>query len=552
MNKRLRQIILSITTLGTLVFVFAFAGPGDNYFDITRNLDIFTSIYREINSYYVDEVEPEKVINQGIDEMLASLDPYTNYIPAEAKSAYATQATGQYGGIGALVGSRNGKPTIIMPYPGYPAHSAGLKIGDAIIKVDGKTEPGDGSGDLSQLLKGDVGTRIVLTIERPGEPAPFDVTLTRKIITINNVRYQGMVAGKVGYIRLTDFTTEAGDEVKNAVVDLRSKGATSIILDLRGNPGGLLNEAINVANVFIPRGKVALKTQGRVSEWNKTYKTLNEPLDTDIPMAVLINSGSASAAEIVAGVIQDYDRGVLLGEKSFGKGLVQSTRQLPYDAQVKITTAKYYTPSGRCIQAIDYSLRNEDGSVGKVPDSLKSAFTTEAGRTVYDGGGIDPDVEVEAEDMNLITYQLLRSGHLFNFATDYALKHESIPAAEDFQLSDADYQTFLSWLKTQDLDFESPLLEEFKDLQEKVDEAGWTQNLSAEMQALEQSLKPDPIAEARAHKGQIKAFLNEEIISRYYLQDGTIQASLVSDDVVLAAVEVLHDQQRYKSILSPR
>ena len=552
MHKRLRQLLLTTTTLGTLALIFAFAGPGDNYFEITRNLDIFTSIYSEINTYYVDEVEPEKVINEGINEMLASLDPYTNYIPAEARTAYATQATGQYGGIGALVGPRNGKPTIIMPYPGYPAHDAGLKIGDAIVGVDGKTEAENESGDLSTFLKGDVGTTITLTIERPGQTNTFDVTLTRKNITINNVRYQGMVSEDVGYIRLTDFTTEAGDEVQAALIDLKAKGAKGIILDLRGNPGGLLSEAINVSNVFIPRGKTVLKTQGRIAEWNKSYKTLNEAMDTELPMAVLINSGSASAAEIVAGVIQDYDRGVLLGEKSFGKGLVQSTRQLPYDAQVKITTAKYYTPSGRCIQAIDYSLRNEDGSVGKVPDSLKSAFTTEAGRTVYDGGGIDPDIEVVGEDMHLITYQLLRAGHLFNYATKYTLDHETIAAADQFDFTDSDYQHFLNWLQEQDLDFESPLLQEYEALAEQVEEAGWSDNLAAEMEALKQSLKPDPIEEARIHQAQIKVFLKEEIISRYYLQQGSIQSSLTTDQVVNEAIGVLRDQSRYKGILSPQ
>ena len=379
----------------SILAISAFYSPTDKYFEITRNLDIFASLFKEVNAFYVDEVDPEKSIRTGIDAMLSSLDPYTNYIPEEDLDAYRTMTTGEYGGIGSLISQIDDKIIITMPNEGFPADKAGIKIGDEIIKVDDIDTQGMSSSEVSKLLKGTAGTPIQLTVQRQEESLTFD--LIRAKIVINNVPYSGLINDDIGYIRLSEFTTNAAKEVKTALVDLKKAGATKIILDVRGNPGGILQEAVAICNLFISKNKVVVETKGKTPTWNKIYRTLSKPIDTTIPLVVLTSRGSASAAEIVSGTIQDYDRGVLIGRKTFGKGLVQTTRPVGYSSQVKITVAKYYTPSGRCIQAIDYSHRNPDGSVGKIPDSLKVAFPTASGRTVYDGGGITPDVEVAAE-----------------------------------------------------------------------------------------------------------------------------------------------------------
>ena len=380
--------------------VFAFQGKitNDRYFEIVKNLDIFATMYKEVNAYYVDEINPSKLMRTGIEAMLRSLDPYTNYIPEDDIEDYRTSTTGEYGGIGAVVDKKNGVSTIVLPYEGYPADRAGLKAGDQILAINGVLLEGKKSNEISQLLKGQSKSDLTLTIKRFGKEDTFDVSLTREKITIDNVPYFGMVTEDIGYLKLTDFTTEAGKEVKNAVNELKEDGATKIILDLRGNPGGLLEEAVNVSNVFVGKGLEVVTTRGKLKNWTKTYQTLNDATDEEIPLAVLISNGSASASEIVAGVVQDYDRGVLVGQRSFGKGLVQQTRPLAYNSQIKVTTAKYYIPSGRCIQAIDYSLRNPDGSVGKIPDSLKSEFKTKSGRVVYDGGGVNADIPVPEKE----------------------------------------------------------------------------------------------------------------------------------------------------------
>ena len=372
---RRKRYLLVLAPIGFFVLV-AFNRLDERYFEIAKNLDIFATLFKEVNTYYVDEINPNTFMRSGIEAMLRTLDPYTNYIAEDDIEDYRTMTTGQYGGIGALIGKRNKKNTVIMPYIGFPAHKAGLQIGDELILVDEIEVQEKTTSEISKLLKGQANTSLKLTIKRYGVDDQLELNLTREKITIDNVPYYGMVSEDVGYIKLSDFTTNAGKEVKNALLELKNEGATSIILDLRDNPGGLLNEAVNVSNVFIPKGSEVVSTRGKVRDWNKIYKALNIPVDTEIPVVVITNSRSASAAEIVAGVIQDYDRGVLVGQKTFGKGLVQATRPLTYNAQLKVTTAKYYTPSGRCIQAIDYSNRNEDGSVGKIPDSLKVACWT--------------------------------------------------------------------------------------------------------------------------------------------------------------------------------
>ena len=402
-----------------IVAGFAFRKPAEKYFDIAKSLDIFATLFKEVNAYYVDELEPEKLIRKGIDGMLESLDPYTDYISEDELETFRISTTGQYGGIGALIGVINKKTVITHPYKDFPAYKAGLKVGDEIVSVDGKVVQGKTTSEISSLLKGQPKTEVELKVKRFGQKDNVAVKIKREKIILTNIAYAGLVEPTVGYIKLDDFTPGASREVSDAVVSLKEKGAQKIILDLRENPGGLLHEAVNIVSLFIARGQEVVSTKGKVDDWNKSYKTLNSPVDTEIPMVVLVSDGSASASEIVAGSLQDYDRAVLIGKKTFGKGLVQTTRQLAYNSQLKVTTAKYYIPSGRCIQAVDYTHRKEDGTVERVADSLKSEFKTKNGRIVFDGGGLDPDINTEDEYLGTATGSIGDSGLVFDFASKY-------------------------------------------------------------------------------------------------------------------------------------
>ncbi|MEM7548024.1 MAG: S41 family peptidase, partial [Bacteroidota bacterium] len=524
-NLKLPLLVLAIFTIAFTAFI----KPQERYFEIVKNLDIFATLFKEVNTYYVDEVNPNQLIETGIDAMLRNLDPYTNYIPEDAIEDYRTLTTGEYGGIGALVGKREGKNLVIMPYKGFPAEKAGLKIGDKIVKIDGIEVNGKTTTEISKLLKGQSGTEITLTIERYNREEPFDISMKREKIIIDNVPYYGMVTENIGYLKLSDFTTNASKEVRKAVVSLKNDGAEKIILDLRGNPGGLLNEAVNISNIFIPKGSEVVSTKGKVKDWNKTYKALDNPLDTEIPLAVLTNSRSASASEIVAGVIQDYDRGILVGQKTFGKGLVQATRPLTYNSQLKVTTAKYYIPSGRCIQAIDYSHRNEDGSVGKIPDSLKTAFTTQNGRVVYDGGGVDPDVEVKELDVAPITLSLVSKSLMFDYATQYYYSHDEITDPDNFQLSDSEYQEFIDWLSGKDYSYETKTESKLSDLRELFEEESFYDEVKTQLYKLKEEINLSKQNDLEEHRGEIKEYLEEEIVSRYYFEDGAIQASFDFD-----------------------
>ncbi|TAE90170.1 MAG: S41 family peptidase, partial [Bacteroidetes bacterium] len=397
--------------------LFSFNNASTNYFEISKNLDIFATLFREVNTYYVDDVDAGKLMKKAIDEMLESLDPYTNYISEAEAEDFRFQMTGQYGGIGSLVGTKGDYIVITDPYEGYPAQKSDLRAGDVLLEIEGKSTKGKSTSDISKLLKGQPGTQVKLLIKREGEGELLKV-VTREEIQLKNVPYYGMVSDNTGYIRLASFTQNAGKEVHDAMVELKKNAALKhVILDVRGNPGGLLHESINIVNVFIPTGQEVVSTKGKVQEWDKSYKSLNQPVDVEIPLVVLTNRGSASASEIVSGSIQDLDRGVVIGQKTFGKGLVQSTRPLTYNSQLKVTTAKYYTPSGRCIQALDYSHRNPDGSVGNVPDSLKKVFKTKGGRKVLDGGGVDPDIATKQNNYSKITESLLTNYLIFDYAT---------------------------------------------------------------------------------------------------------------------------------------
>jgi carboxyl-terminal processing protease len=446
------KYINSFLMFALLVFVlFAFKkDPKDNSFEIAKNIDIFATMYKEVNNYYVDEVNPNKIMRTGIDAMLKSLDPYTVFISEDQIEDYRTMTTGEYGGIGATVGTRNGKTLIIMPFEDSPARKSGLKIGDEILQINEVKTQGKNQNDISRLLKGQPGTEVELVVKRYGATQTEKIKIKRERIKVNNVPFSDLVAEGVGYIQLTEFTQGASESIRKALEDLKSKGAKSIILDLRGNPGGLLHEAVNICNLFLNKDLDIVFTKGKIAEWNKTYKSLRPAVDTEIPLVVLANGRSASASEIVSGVIQDYDRGVLLGQRTFGKGLVQSTRPLSYNSQVKITVAKYYIPSGRCIQAIDYSHKDDEGKASKIPDSLRRAFKTKAGRVVYDGAGLEPDVVVEKENLSPIAQSLVNKNLIFEYANEYALKNASIKPAKEFKLTDTEYQAFVNWVKTKD------------------------------------------------------------------------------------------------------
>ena len=549
MAKHFRKSGLFLALVVVTALVWAFNSPGEKYFEITKNLDIFATLYKEVNTYYVDDVDPNQLIKTGINAMLESLDPYTNYIPEDDIEDYRTMTTGQYGGIGALIGTRNGRNMIIMPYEGFPAHNAGLRIGDEIITVDDINVKEKAYTDISKLLRGQANSTLQIAVKRYGESELINVEMTRQKITIDNVQYYGVVQDDIGYIKLSDFTTNAGKEVKNAVVELKEQGATKFILDLRGNPGGLLNEAVNVSNIFIPKGSEVVSTKGKMTDWNKTYKALNPSVDTEMPLVVLTSSSSASASEIVAGVVQDYDRGVLVGQKTFGKGLVQATRPLTYNSQLKVTTAKYYIPSGRCIQAIDYSHRNEDGSVGKVPDSLKVAFKTRNGRTVYDGGGVDPDITVKLEYLSPIAVSLVSKGLIFDYATDYYYTHPTISSSRDFVLTDAEYAAFVEWLKDKDYDYTTRVEHSIDELIKVAKKEKYYDDIDDQIKSLRQNVEHNKDSDLQKFKADIKQILEEEISSRYYLRKGVVETSFSSDESIKAAVEVLKDSERYNQFL---
>ncbi len=542
-NKSLRAFLI----IGVIGVLIAMATPSNKYFEIAKNLDIFATLFKEVNAFYVDEVDPKKTIETGINAMLASLDPYTNYIPEEKAADYRTMTTGEYAGIGSLIGVIDDKVIITMPNEGFPAEKSGVKIGDQIVKIDDKPITSTSTSDVSKLLKGKPGTTVKLEILRNGETKLF--TITRSTIVLKNVPYYGMVTDNIGYIKLTEFTTNAGKEVKQAVKKLKTKGATSIVLDIRENPGGLLFEAVNISNVFIPKGNLVVETRGKQEDWTQEYKTLGTATDTEIPLVVLTSSGSASASEIVSGTLQDYDRAVLIGRKTFGKGLVQTTRQLPYNAQVKVTTAKYYIPSGRCIQAIDYSHRNKDGSVGKVPDSLIVAFKTKKGRTVYDGGGITPDIKVEAQYLAPITISLLSKAHIFNYANQYFYTHPSAPKLEGFSLSDVEYDAFVTWLEGKNYDYTTKLENAISKLEANENKDPMVDKIKDKLEILKKEVAHNKEKDLQTHKKEIKSLLEEEIIGRYYFTRGEIACSITHDNDVAKAIALLNDPEKYDSLL---
>ena len=521
-------------------------------FEISKNLDIFYTLIRELNLFYVDEVKPDKLIKKGIDEMLETLDPYTVYIPESEMDDFKFMTTGEYAGIGAMISKRRNQIIVAEPYEGFPAQKSGLRAGDIFLEVDGKLVDKMVVSDVSEILKGPAKKPVRVKMQRPGEKKPFSLDIVREEIQIDPVTYYGMVDDKTGYIRLSSFTDGCSENIRKAILDLRDKkGATSLVLDLRGNPGGLLGEAVKVTNLFVNHGQEIVTTKGKVSQWDKTYRATDQPLDSIMPLVVMVNSGSASASEIVAGALQDLDRAVILGNRTFGKGLVQTTRDLSYNTKLKVTTAKYYIPSGRCIQALDYSHRNADGSVGNIPDSLTSEFKTKNGRRVKDGGGVTPDIRNIQDTLSTLAYKLVQDYMIFDFATEFASHHASISTPDKFLVGDDIYDEFHKFLLEKKFSYQSRSEQTLKTLIETAKRERYYEGAQNEFAALEKGLTLNLSLDLGKFSSEIRDLLKDEIVSRYYYQKGAIIAALGNDTEIKRVLSLLHSPAEYSALLLP-
>lgn len=545
MKKKFKIIILGIVLAITSVISVGFT---DNYFEISKNLDIFTTLYKELNTFYVDETDPGELMKEGIDKMLKSLDPYTTYIPESEIEDFRFMTTGQYGGIGAMITKRKEFVFISEPYEGFPAQKAGLMAGDKILEINGKSAKSKTTEEVSKVLKGQPNTSVTLLIERPHLDKPFEVTFEREKVSVKSVPYSAYIEDGIGYVKLRSFTRNCSKDIKSAIEDLKKETELKgLILDLRSNPGGLLNESVDIVNLFVEKGEEVVSTRGKIKSWEKSYIANNKPLDTAVPLVILINSSSASASEIVSGAIQDLDRGVVIGQRSYGKGLVQQTRKLSYNSQLKLTVAKYYIPSGRCIQALDYSNRNEDGSVGKIADSLMTSFQTKNGREVFDGGGINPDIITETGIFSNIIVSLFRERLFFDYATDFRFENDSI--ATDFIFSDSNYEHFVDYLSGKEYTYKTKTEEALEKLKEKATDEKYFESLSDEYEALLTQLVANKGDDLFTNKEEIKEILTGEIRSRYFYQIGRIEAALNFDPELEKALEILQNKEEYNQIL---
>lgn len=533
-----------------LLVSFSAQSQSDRSFEIYKNLEIFSNVYRNLNLYYVDDVDPGKTMKVAIDAMLASLDPYTNYYPESDMEDVKMQLLGQYGGIGSLIHQDGGEIYIAQPYEGLPADKAGLKAGDRILAVNGESTEGKTNADVSSAMRGQAGTEVTLKLERNGKE--FEKVIVRQEIKLPNVPYSGMVDDNVGYIKLNEFTQGAAKNVREAFRKLKMHNPemSGIILDLRGNGGGLMNEAVDIVNIFVKKGELIVETKGKVAERNVRSYTTQAPDDVEIPVVVLIDGYSASASEIVSGSMQDLDRAVVMGHRSYGKGLVQNVLPMAYNNQMKITVSKYYIPSGRCIQAIDYSHRDASGKANRVPDSLKTAYKTRAGRTVYDGFGIEPDVETEVEYMSNVAVSLMQKFHVFNYATQFAEKHKTIPAPSEFEITDEIYNDFVNYLSDKDYSYSSATEKILADMRKVAEEEQYLDAVGADIDALQEKLKHDKKSDLTKYRDEISEMLKSEILLRYYYQKGMMEGMLDSDPEVKEAVKLLNDKDRYNKILS--
>lgn len=545
------RLLANIFLLFFIAFSLSSQTKDEKYFKINKNLSVFNSILRELDAYYVDTLHYDKVVLTGINSMLSSLDPYTVYMPEEMNDDLKMMTTGEYAGIGALIMQKDGRVVISEPYEGMPAQKNGLRAGDVILEVDGVSATGKTTAQVSEMLKGKNGTEITIKIERWNEKKPIVKKFIRENIQFNPVTYYAVLGNGVGYLMLNDFTDKAALEFKNAVNDMMKTGQIkSLIVDVRNNPGGLVDEAVKIMGYFVPKGTSIVSTKGRNFETDRTYKTPSDPVFPEMKLAVMVNRGSASASEILAGAVQDLDRGIVIGERTFGKGLVQSIRPVGYGGNIKVTMAKYYTPSGRCVQALDYSHRNEDGSVGRIPDSLTTAFKTANGRIVRDGGGVLPDsVTTDSRKLN-IAYYILMQNHYFDYATRYAQKHKSISSPDKFSLTDAEFNDFVNYLVNEKkFTYTTQTENYFKQLAEVAEFEGFDQTAKAEFDALKARLMPDVEKNIRDNRKEIEEMLTVEIIQRYYFQKGQVQYMLKDDTDLKVATDFLKNNSRYNQVL---
>lgn len=522
----------------------------DKSFEISKQLNIYATLFRDINMFYVDEVNPGDLVTTSIKSMLKSLDPYTLYYPESEMEEVKLMTTGEYAGIGSVISKKGDHVIIREPYKNSPADKAGLLPGDVIVAIDGTSVKGKNTEEVSALLKGQPGKEITIKVQREFEPKPLEKKAIREKIQLPSVPYYGMVNDSIGYIYLTSFTDKSAADVRAAIIALKNKGASSLILDLRGNSGGLLDQAVEIVNFFVPRNSMVVSTKGKVKQWDKEYKANNNPIVPDMPLAVLIDRASASAAEIVSGALQDLDRAVLIGERSFGKGLVQTVRDLAYNTKLKVTTAKYYIPSGRCIQALDYSHRNPDGSVGKVPDSLISEYKTQAGRKVYDGGGITPDIKIPAEEFARITQELVLQDLTFDFVNTYALQHPHIVPLQDFKVSDELYNEFKAYLNKKGFSYETESQIILNQLIKAAKDEKYYDGSKKEIEKLQQDFAHSINRDMDLFKDEIITFLTEQFIQRYYYLEGVIEYRVKHDKEIAKATEILGDKKAYTDILN--
>ena len=534
----MKRNIITFFMAAAMIFAASHAASGQSKsFKLGQWTEIHNSIIKELNRSYVDSLPVDRIMRAGVDAMLEELDPYTIYIPEEENEDLQMMLSKTYGGIGAIIHKKKDENVIINePYAGSPAQKYGLMCGDEIIEIDGVPTKGLETKESSDRMKGKPGTTVVFKVKKVRTGEIVDIPIVRERIHFPDVEYAGMLDETTGYILQTGFTDGVGAQIKEKVQALKAQGMKRLVLDLRGNGGGLMNEAINIVSLFVPKGSLVVSAKGNSEESKREYRTTTEPIDTELPIIVMIDSGSASSSEIVAGALQDIDRAAVMGTRSYGKGLVQSIRPVAYNGQMKVTTAKYYTPSGRCVQAIDYSNRNEDGSVGHIPDSLTKEFKTASGRIVRDGGGITPDVKISVPDYSRLVYSLVLGGVIDQYVIDYARKHDSIPAVDDFHYTDADFEDFIAFAKTQEFDYRSSAKTFYDQMKKELEKDGLAQTMSAELEALEKALEMDKEKFIRLKKDEIIPFIEEEIATRYWFQEAGVKIRLRYDDQLKKAL----------------
>lgn len=552
----MKKIVLALFTACAMLPASA---QSEHNFEAAKNLDIFNALYKELDLYYVDTLDAQKLVRAAIDGMLDELDPYTEFYSAKTREDLKQMATGKYAGIGAIIqyNKKTDRCVIGDPFEGMPAAEAGLRAGDVILSIDGKDtgergdrDAGDYSQSVSDALRGEPGSSFEIRVQRPGTAEPLTLTLVRRTIAVPAITYYGMVDATTGYILLSEYTENCARNVRRAVVDLKQQGMTRLILDLRNNGGGLMDEAVKLVNLFLPKGKEVLHTRGKIEQMNQTYKTTEDPLDLEMPLVVLVNGSTASAAEITSGALQDYDRAVIMGNRTYGKGLVQQPRELPYGTQMKLTTSKYFIPSGRCVQAYDFKNRNEDGSPKHLPDSLCHEFRTVAGRVVRDGGGITPDVAVPADTLSGIASYLLYSDALFDYCNNYRNSHDTLATPERFRLTDEEYGRFKAFVEQSDFTYDRETKSLLARLKKAARLEGTADSAQAEFQALEAKLSPNLSADLDRHKNEITRIVSTELIRRYYYAAGVAQYYMQDDKVVARAVELLNQPDEMRRLLS--